>query len=582
MRHHSLPLVFLATFAIAARAEDAIPPEVVAAIKDATVYVKIKAEGLSGSGSGFVVKTEGDSVYVVTNDHVVEPKTETVTVEPKKRPSVPRTREYFPTLPRQPYHTQVPPPIIVLPSTAPRVVVRHYANAAVTVVFRSGTKKEQSIAAEVLAADPELDLAVVKVSGVKDVPRPIDCQHEPKLTETMPIYIVGFPLGNELAMSKGNPAITVGKGSVSSLRLDDEGRLAVVQIDGAINHGNSGGPIVDVQGRLVGIAVAFMKHGSSIGLAIPSHKLTEVLAGRIGKVSLHSFQQPSGVVTVYVDACVVDPMNKIKSAELHYLAANKVKSKPKATKPLEPLPGCRKLPLTIENRLATGEFTLKRGVTEVSLLYQAVYVNGAGEHVFKKSVAATIKPNAVEIVAEPDDATGKPAEEAPDRKDDGREFTSRNGMFTITMPAGRKWVEQSRVLAIRSHRIPAEGAECILANGTSYTAGSIGMPAVVMRDVPALGRLDLIRDAIVQQLKGKLVKEATIHEKSMPGKRFQVKGPDSVARVQMYMIGGWAFYAIVEGKTKEDASSEEAESFCGSIRLTEKGKSAAEKILHPR
>ena len=41
------------------------------------------------------------------------------------------------------------------------------------------------------------------------------------------------PFGQALAVGKGNPAVTVGKGTVSSLRQDENGELSVVQIDGA-------------------------------------------------------------------------------------------------------------------------------------------------------------------------------------------------------------------------------------------------------------------------------------------------------------------------------------------------------------
>jgi len=52
---------------------------------------------------------------------------------------------------------------------------------------------------------------------------------------------------------------------------------------------------------------------------------------------------------------------------------------------------CHKLPLKIENQLATGEVTLKRGVTEVSVLHQVVYISDAGKQGLTSSVAETIK-----------------------------------------------------------------------------------------------------------------------------------------------------------------------------------------------
>ena len=354
------------------------------AIKAATVFVKVEAEGGSGSGSGFVVKTEGDSAYVVTNHHVIEPKVLEIILVPGLRPGVPYR---LPRTPGRPYYLPAPPTY----TYTPRLLVRSFKNAVVTVVFHSGAKNEESIRGEILAADPEHDLAVLKVSGVKDLPKPIDYLHEPKLTETMPLYTFGFPFGKILATSKAGPAITVGKGSVSSLRLDDEGNLVRVQIDGALNPGNSGGPVVDAQGRLVGIAVSIIRDSNNIGFAIPCRELTRTLEGRAGKVYLHSARDNDGLVTVHVEVGLIDPLNKIKSAALHYLVGNPAQGKPKPTDPLEPLPGCRKLPLKLEPHLATGEFTLERGVSVVSLLHQAVYVNETGKKGLTKSVTETIR-----------------------------------------------------------------------------------------------------------------------------------------------------------------------------------------------
>ena len=69
-----------------------------------------------------------------------------------------------------------------------------------------------------------------------------------------------------LSAKSGNPAPTINKGSISSLRQNDYGQLKAVQIDGAINPGNSGGPVVDEAGHLIGISVATIR-GSGIGLA---------------------------------------------------------------------------------------------------------------------------------------------------------------------------------------------------------------------------------------------------------------------------------------------------------------------------
>ena len=271
MRRLSFAVVCLAWLPLVARAEESLSPSLVTAVKAATVFVKFKSPDIAGSGSGFVVETAGNTAFIVTNRHVVEPKAAEIVIE--RRPTQPRrtrgtTRGGFPVQPvPTPGFPIQPVPTPGLPSQrreddtpsysyTPRIVVHEYKNVDVTVVFRSGAKDEESVHGELAAVDPEEDLAIVKAGGVKQMPKPIDYLHEPELSETMPIYTFGFPLGDELATGKRSPAITVGKGSVSSLRMDDDGNLALVQIDAALNHGNSGGPVVDASGRLVGVAVA--------------------------------------------------------------------------------------------------------------------------------------------------------------------------------------------------------------------------------------------------------------------------------------------------------------------------------------
>jgi S1-C subfamily serine protease len=233
------------------RAEDTIPLETLQAIKSATAFVKVEAGSFNASGSGFLMKVDGETAYVVTNHHVIDPSVE-ITV-----PDMPRR-------PRPPITPRLRPPIAP-PSSGSRTVTITVKNPNITVVFWSGTKVEKSVRAEMVASDSERDLAALRVKGVADLPKPIDFSQMPKLIETMPVYVFGFPFGNVLSTSKGNPAITVGKGAVSSIRLNDKGDLAMVQIDGALNPGNSGGPVVDAGGRLVGVAVATIKGSSGIG-----------------------------------------------------------------------------------------------------------------------------------------------------------------------------------------------------------------------------------------------------------------------------------------------------------------------------
>src|SRR5258708_26239237 len=134
----------------------------------------------------------------------------------------------------------------------------------------------------------------------------------------MSLYMLGFPFGDALATNKGNPTITVGKGSVSSIRKDATGKIVKVQIDGALNPGNSGGPVVDVKGNLIGIAVQTIQ-GSNIGLAIPPEELIGVLEGRVGKPVVVASAVEGAAPKYEVVVPVIDPMKKLKSVSIQFV-----------------------------------------------------------------------------------------------------------------------------------------------------------------------------------------------------------------------------------------------------------------------
>jgi S1-C subfamily serine protease len=220
-----------------------LPRSLLDGLKNATVFVRVEAGNLQGSGSGFVIRVDGSTGYIVTNHHVISPPVNEVPVAGFRR--------------------------FTLRSARSR-------SAAVRLVFRSGTAQEQSARATVILKDAERDLAVLKVTGVSTLPAPIALVRNPQLVETMQVFLLGFPFGDALTLDKRNPAITVGKGTISSIRLNARNEVARIQIDGDLNPGNSGGPVVDAQGRLVGIAVAKVRN-SNIGLAIPPDQLIALL-----------------------------------------------------------------------------------------------------------------------------------------------------------------------------------------------------------------------------------------------------------------------------------------------------------------
>ena len=122
----------------------------------------------------------------------------------------------------------------------------------------------------VVGGDEETDIAVVKVDEPLE---PAEFGDSDGLRVGQPVLAIGNPLG--LA---GGPTVT--SGVVSSLRRSLRRQygdgLKVVQTDAAVNPGNSGGPLVDLAGKVVAITTATMPWAEGIGFAIPSNTAMEI------------------------------------------------------------------------------------------------------------------------------------------------------------------------------------------------------------------------------------------------------------------------------------------------------------------
>jgi serine protease Do len=132
------------------------------------------------------------------------------------------------------------------------------------------TYDEEEIPAQVLSRDPVNDIAILKINkkGLKTVS--LGDSSKLELGQTV------VAIGNALGMFSN----TVSKGIVSGLSrsisasMGGEGAQleqlrGVLQTDVAINQGNSGGPLIDLEGRAVGINTAIIYGAQNIGFAIP-------------------------------------------------------------------------------------------------------------------------------------------------------------------------------------------------------------------------------------------------------------------------------------------------------------------------
>jgi len=171
---------------------------------------------------------------------------------------------------------------VIIPGGCPAVVLRcavvlivtnyHVVSGenSVTVKFVNGLELP---ATEVVASDPDADLAILKLEGATFAPSELG--DSGSLAIGQRIFVISNPLGLEGSVTEG---------LISALR-EVQGRK-LLQISAPISPGSSGGPVFDQQARVVGIATATIEGAQNVNLAVPSAMIQSLLGRpKAGKLS---------------------------------------------------------------------------------------------------------------------------------------------------------------------------------------------------------------------------------------------------------------------------------------------------------
>src|SRR6516165_4555875 len=116
-----------------------------------------------------------------------------------------------------------------------------------------------------LADDPENDIAVLKVNG-KDLPH-LNLADSDAVAVGQHVLAIGSPLGLENSVSDG---------IVSGIRNEADGK-SWIQTTAPVSHGNSGGPLLTMDGKAVGVVTRKAKGGENLNFAVPSKKIIPFL-----------------------------------------------------------------------------------------------------------------------------------------------------------------------------------------------------------------------------------------------------------------------------------------------------------------
>lgn len=148
------------------------------------------------------------------------------------------------------------------------IVTNKHVVSEVGAKYKVVIGKDETVEVVNIYRDPINDLAIIKVN--KTGLKPVEMGDSSKLKVGQTVIAIGTALGEfRSTVTKGvisglGRGITAGGFGVVMEKLED-----VIQVDAAINSGNSGGPLFDSSGRVIGVNVAVSQGGQNIGFALP-------------------------------------------------------------------------------------------------------------------------------------------------------------------------------------------------------------------------------------------------------------------------------------------------------------------------
>jgi Do/DeqQ family serine protease len=144
-------------------------------------------------------------------------------------------------------------------------------SATITVILND----ERKFDARIIGADPDSDLAVLRISSKNSLPA-IEMGNSDDLMIGETIIAIGNPFGFSNTVTTG-----VISAINRSIRTDDAVYHDFIQLDASINPGNSGGALLNINGELIGINTAIYAKAQGIGFAIPINKAKRIVSDLI-------------------------------------------------------------------------------------------------------------------------------------------------------------------------------------------------------------------------------------------------------------------------------------------------------------
>ncbi len=155
------------------------------------------------------------------------------------------------------------------------ILTNHHVIADADAIFVRFSGEKREYRAELVGSDPNTDLALLRIDPAGRQLPTVEFGDSEKLEVGAWAIAIGNPFGNLESTLTVGVVSAKGRGDLEigglTPRYQD-----FIQTDASINFGNSGGPLVDIEGRVVGVNTAISQRGQGIGFAVPS-RLVQVV-----------------------------------------------------------------------------------------------------------------------------------------------------------------------------------------------------------------------------------------------------------------------------------------------------------------
>ena len=167
--------------------------------------------------------------------------------------------------------------------------------------------------ATVVGSDPSTDLAVIKVDAPQSILSPLTVGDSGKVLVGDGVVAIGSPFGLEETVTSGIvSALHRQMQAPNDFTINDS-----IQTDAAINHGNSGGPLINAQGEVIGVNAQIRSDGGGsdgVGFAIPSNTIKLIATQLIGSGKAeHAYL---GVSVETIPATVAPELKLVEGVQL--------------------------------------------------------------------------------------------------------------------------------------------------------------------------------------------------------------------------------------------------------------------------